>query len=466
MKDTSYVGEMGLREVIFRLLYNWRKIIITALIFTVIMSGYKLITGMLNLSNDKLISNYEKEFNNTLAEYEMRKKALTSAVETLKESLESQIEYNNNSIRMQINHFDEQIGTISYYIDTDYKINPKLTYQDTDLSNAVIKSYLALAQQGDMYNYIMDNLSYDIDIKYLKELISTWDDTENHIISVQVVHKDSESCEELLKLIKDYFQLEKANITEKVGNHTLTQLHSSLQSYVDNELSEIQKSNRQAVADFELSLNNAESDLRNLQSPVYAKTNMNLIKQVIKFAVLGFVLGAFLSVCAIILIIMLSDKIFSIKDFKRCYNLSILGVLQSKQKKRIFGFIDRWLNQLEGNANLVDESVSIQSINSKINSYMKTAKIQGGSVVITGTTDYETIELVSKKMIEEMKGSYKLIAGGNVTYDAKTIELVDDCNAIVIIEKVGKSTFTEITKELENIINLDRKIIGVIIVAD
>ncbi len=44
----------------------------------------------------------------------------------------------------------------------------------------------------------------------------------------------------------------------------------------------------------------------------------------------------------------MSDKLVNEKELKRRYGIMVLGVFRRNDKKRAFGFVDKWLDKMEG----------------------------------------------------------------------------------------------------------------------
>jgi hypothetical protein len=464
MNDTNYVGEMSLKEVVVRILSRWRKIIIGALILASLFGGFKLVNKLIIYSNESWQDN---NYENELSTYNENKKIIDEEIKKLKANIDSQNEYLENSIFMQIDHYNEQIGSLSYYIDTNYQINPKLSYQNMDNTDTVIKAYLALLQNGDLYNYIIDRVSYDVEARYLKEIFSIWDDGDSNMIYIQVIHKDKESVDEILQLVQDYLSQKKENISQTVGAHSINLVNFSIQQYVDFALYATQNDNKKLIKDYESKITEYETARNNLQKPISTYQGYkDLIRSVIKFAILGFILGGFILVVIELALIMFGNVLLSIKEYRRLYNIHVLGQFNNNTKKRRkFTTVDKVINRLDGNLCFMDdENENIKCIFNALKRSLKAANIHEGSIIITGTAHYTLIEDICKKMMDLMEDSYNLYPCTNINYSTETVELISDCKALLLVEEIGYSTYTEITREVENIIEINKKIIGTVII--
>lgn len=99
----------------------------------------------------------------------------------------------------------------------------------------------------------------------------------------------------------------------------------------------------------DISLKQKTKELSELAEP---KNNLlskgSVLKSAVKYAVLGGVLGAFIAVFFLCVAFLMSDKLVNEKELKRRYGIMVLGVFRRNDKKRAFGFVDKWLDKMEG----------------------------------------------------------------------------------------------------------------------
>ena len=101
---------------------------------------------------------------------------------------------------MKINPYREYNASLQLYVATDYQIVPELTYQDIDLSNRILRSYITYMVNGDMYQYILEHLSEPVELRYLKEVLTIAPDYDNRMVTLNVREVDAQGCEEILAL--------------------------------------------------------------------------------------------------------------------------------------------------------------------------------------------------------------------------------------------------------------------------
>jgi len=466
LKECNEERVINLKDFLFCFIHSWRKIILLAIIFALLLGSYKFSKGINELNNINMKTSQEKTYQTSFSTYNLNKTALESEIENIAEKIKVQKYYNENSIQMKIDPYDEQFVNISYYVETNYKIMPELTYQNTDISDMVIQSYVTLAQSGKMYQYIQDNLSSPIDIKYLKEIVKSWADDDSHMINIHVIHYDKKICEEIYQLILEYFDDSKRHVTDAVGEHIITMVGSAIQSQVDLDLENTQNYNNQLVSDYEAKLLEKHIALSALSEPIKIEYSINqVIKSTVKYFVIGVVLGMILATFCIMLVNLLNDKLINIEKFRECYNIRLIGVISNPTKKKAFNFIDRWLNKLVGVVDNVDENEQIKIICANLKAILLNRNIENTKTMLTGTIDISKINDICTKISKELSDSrIEFKTGNNINYSSNTINDIQEYDSIVIIEEINCSSNKEISKQIINIKNFNKKIIGAIII--
>lgn len=456
--------ELDLRDICINTLYHWRCIILISLVLAILLGGYKYRTIQNSYNNDA-VKAQEKSYNEQLSTYNTNKEAIEMEIKSLKNSIKHQKEYNNNSILMQMNPYNEQVGFISYYVDTNYKVIPNLTYQNIDITGRIVRYYQSLAQSGDLYNYLTENLSLDIEPHYLREAILFEADYDNGIINITTYNNDKKVCEEIITLIKEYFKQTQPAINKAIGKHELKVVNESLNTVVNVNLEQTQKNNLQLVTDYEIRLTDRQTALSDLVKPLKNVISTSIIiKSIIKYIILGLIIGVFLVCGVLICIYLLSDKLISENRVKQQYNNKILGKIY-KYNKQHFGFIDRWLSKLEGNNSLqIDEEEEIKRIAAKIKAIVKLKDDQVYNIMFTGTTKFDITQEICNKINAALNNHlFKLYCGDNINCYSKTIEKLGECNSVVLVEDLKKSSFTQVSNELVNISDLEKNVIGIIL---
>lgn len=460
--------QISLRVMIFKILYNWRKIFLLAIIFAIICGCYKYVLEKRTMTNSNTA--YEqnlKVYKDEFLRYEASKNSLESEISDIKTHIERQSKYNNSSLIMKINPFNEYVALLAFYIDTNYQINPNLTYQSKDKTNSIARAYYDTLNNGDIFAYLVNKLSYKTEIEYLKEIISIWPDYDTDMLYVQIINKDEKSCEEIMNLIENKILLAKDKIVMSVGEHELIDIQKSIQSIIDISLDTRQRTNIQNLNDYDLGLNEKKLALQQLTIPIKPIQYNISYKNILRYTVIGAILGIFIEIFITILLLMMNNKIISGKDFRNLYNIKVIGNIQKDYSKHLFGFVDRFFKKLEGMSSAMkDREEAIGVVCANLKAILQVENLEEGCILFTGSICEEKIEEICKK-IDAMfsdNNTYKFQFASNINYSSKAISQLTNCDAIILVEEAETSTYNEIEKELEWIDDLNKKVIGVVIV--
>jgi hypothetical protein len=195
-------------------------------------------------------------------------------------------------------------------------------------------------------------------------------------------------------------------------------------------------------------------------------SNSTVINSAVKYSILGFAFGLFLAIVVLAITYLMSDIVFNTKSIRTLYQLRVFGYYEKKSKKRVFGFLDRYLSKLEGGSKIkIEKDEVVKIISANLSAVLEIENISEGNIIITGTVDISDINDICVNVSEKLTNSLcKFISASNISYSADTIEHIRDCNAVVLVENIEHSTFKEITKQLEYIHNLEKKVIGAILI--
>ena len=252
--NETYEQEIDLKWLIYRVLRGWRTIVVWAIIVGVVLGVGSFGLNYVKINDPGYIEaeqeNFEREHTSWVATGENFKAQL----ENIAEARAEQEEYNEKSVLMQIDPLREFHASFELYVNYDYRIMPDMTYQNIDLSDRILKAYATYMTNGELYQKIIDGVSFDIERRYLSEILEVSIDYNTNMISVSVTQQSAEYCQEILAIGKAAL-LEKYNdVKSTIAEHTLSDINASAYETVNLALQETQKENRQRITDLDMSL--------------------------------------------------------------------------------------------------------------------------------------------------------------------------------------------------------------------
>lgn len=484
MSEHAYEQEINLQKMLYRILRDWRKWFLVALVIAVIGGAGNFVVKGIQFSDPEKLErekiNYERELTAYMAEGE----SLQREIENLEEMRIQQETYNEASILMKINPFREFTAFVQLYISTDYQILPDLTYQNIDISSRVLRAYVTYMQKGDMYQYIQDHLTEKVELRYLQELITITVDYSNCMMMLSIQGVDEQSCNEMMTYAIEGIQEKKEEILEAVGEHELSSMNRSINETVDLDLDEWQKNNRQYILDLNVSIKEKVDALAAWslsQKPRKGFELASIVKDSVKNMFLYFVIVIVIGVGFIAFRYIISDKVQDAKDLKNRFGLRVIAQIPKVHKKRVCVWVDRVFARMCG-LTLAESDVeqlmkvTAQSINAELSFCMQDEKVisQGNSedtqmqrlgvnqkIIFTGSIGEEEMKKLLSGM--EWESGISISSAPNILCAPSAIPAVMDADYVILVEKQEESRYSEIERELEELAAWKKEVLGVIV---
>lgn len=475
MTEQTYEREISLQRVFYRALRDWRKCFIIALITATFIGVGNFVFKRVLLSSPEKLESAELDYNRELTAYEARGESLLREIDNLEETRKQQEEYNNSSILMQINPFREFNASVQLYVATDYQIIPELTYQPIDLSSRILQSYLIYMQNGEMYQYILDHLTEEIELRYLKEIFSFSADYNTRMVTLHIRGVDEQSCSEILGYALEGIYLKRAEILAAIGEHELNSLNQSIYETVNLDLDAWQKNKQQYVLNLTVNLKEKLDALTAWRlSPMPNKEYelAAIAKDSLKKMFLGLIIVAVLVAGFIAFQSIFSGRVQAAQDLKERFRLRIIAQIPQQHKKRILNRIDRAFAKMSGlivNESDAEQLVALaaESISAEIAARTK-EKTEKGTVsqkniklAFTGSIAEDEI----KNLLSDMKweNGFSAVSVPNILQNPAAVSAVMDADYVILVEKQEESSYSQIERELEELTVWKKEVLGVIV---
>lgn len=465
--NEAYEQEIDLKWLFYRVLRAWRPIVGWAIVIALVVGLGSFARNLLRKENPEFVEtqklNFEREHDSWVA----TGNNLQAQMENLIVSKSRQAEYNEKSVLMQIDPLREFTASFELYVDYDYQIMPDMAYQNIDLSNRIMRAYETYMTNGELYQYLIDKVSFDIELRYLKEILSFSVDYNTKMISVSVRQQSAEYCSEVLNLVEEGLFSRHESIVASIADHKLTTTNTASYEAVNLALEDVQKANRQAFSELDIAMqkvNEEYAEWKKEPEPEYDYSNRSIVKSAIKLMIIGGLAGGVLIAAIVAFVAMMSGKLLNPEDIKRRYGVRVIGELPTARVKKPFAFVSRWFAALGGvTVKPEDYDRLAQRIGSGLKSELGSdeEKQDWKKIVFVGSVSGDEMERVLPGL--GMDSSYTLIAAPDVLTDAVAVERVTAADCVVLIEKQECTVLADITKELEALKAWNKPVIGAII---
>lgn len=458
MDNNMYEYEIDLKDLIIAVFRKWRLIIIVAFTVAFVLGGYKCVKEFLNQKNDEYVSELKEEYENDLEQYEQTQKGYERDIDIFTASIEYQEKYKENSVLLKTDPYNKAFASADVFVkmsnlpETDGTVVTTVDYAD-----GVVKAYASAIQQGGA----LESLSHDmgIDLIYLKELVQVTTDYDSNMLNISVTYPNEKGAKKILSQITDSIDSMYSEIQTNLGGHSVIVMNQNVGVITDQTLADYQKQKVDDLAETNTKLKDTEKALEELEEPKepVALSKMSILKAGIKFGIVGWIAGAFLSACMECAIFLLNGKLNADNELKNRFGLKFLGGFTEKRKKRAFSGIDVWLDSVEGRESISDQLV-YDMVAANIHNYHNI----GQSVFITGTVDKEVLNdfvLNIQKKLPDINFGF----GADMNRNVSTLQKVKEYDQIVLLVERKRSRLRDIEKEVETVLNMKKVIIGYII---
>ncbi len=223
----------------------------------------------------------------------------------------------------------------------------------------------------------------------------------------------------------------------------------------DNQLKEEQQA-QQSVAEPDEGETEEESEPIVFEDPV---------SSAITFAIVGMIGG----VCLVCLIFCMSyvigGKLRDESNFQQKFGMPLLGVVRKNETKRkIFGFIDRWICRMEeGPCAKIsrNEQIKIAVVNVQ-NAICKNPEEKIKRVMLAGTAASNDVMEICGEIAEEI-ADVTFSPYRQIVFHAAALKKLEYYEGILFVEKRGESYERLIRQEKEIALDRDVRVLGTII---
>lgn len=445
-----------IRDLLFAVLYQWRKILAAALVLAVLLGGFKAISGYFAMPDAGTQETAQAEYREKLAKYEAQKASLEQSIATIERNIMGQKTYLEGSILMGLDPYAFYEATMELYIDTDYQIMPDKLYQDPDYSSAVLLAYQTALGGGKVMEQTAAAMG--LERQYLVELVKVSAGTTtgalNHIVTVTVRYPDAEGAEKILTLLEGQLDAVKAQVTQSIGDHTVSLIAKTCGLRSDVSLVNTQKAETDRVNTLANDLEKAKTSLNNLTKPGNADySGTGVLKSAVKYGIVGAAAGVFLVALGACVAHVANGKVYSQRTLEACSAVNVIGRLEIPGKKRK-NPIDRWLRRLEGRAE--DQPDTDRLMTATVGSRCQGVK----TLLLTGDVEPEmTRALAARLSLKDVT----LIPCGSLLRDPGAVEALAGCDGVLFAELRGCSKYENITRARTLVCQQGKQLLGCIL---
>ena len=189
------------------------------------------------------------------------------------------------------------------------------------------------------------------------------------------------------------------------------------------------------------------------------------VSSAVKFAIVGMIGGACLVCLIFCMSYVMSGKLQNEGNFQKKFGMPLLGVIRKSQKKRkVFGFVDKWINRLEEGpcAKMPrNEQIKIAAVNVQ-SAIHRNSDVKIKRVMIAGTVASDDVIEICEQLVEEIE-DVTFSPYRQIVFHAAALKKLEYYEGVLFIEKKGESYENLIRQEKNLVLDREIKVLGVIV---
>lgn len=434
-----------IKDLLFAVLRQWRKVLALVLVLAFVLGGYKGYSQIAAKNAQALSAG-----NAAAIEYMEKKGQMDAKIAQLEQNILSQRTRMQTAVFMQINAYEAYSDYAILYIKTPYQIMPGMTYQNPDNVPYIISAIRNILISEDVTNQVAQEVGYG----NFAELISIYPD--GNLMVIMATHSDKAAATALVDAYLKQLAQASASVEKTIGEHSCSLVSRTSEKKTAGDIIAKQEEEQQRLMTLETKLSSARAELAALPVPAVATTitNTDILKSVLIFAVLGAVGGFFVAALFICLQHITGSRVYSARMLEQMTGVGVLGAFSSRRKP--CKGIDRLLKKMERRQLEATPAVTA-AIMANLSNYCPA----GSKLLIAGTCDGADMEFIAKLVAE---AGYTVLAAGDLRKDAEAVHALGQCDCVVLAEACGVSRYPEVERSALLARDLGKPVAGCILI--
>lgn len=461
--------EVTLQELLWKIIFGWRRLLICALVLGIIAGAVKYSGDNKAYEAAKSAAN-APEVSEQLTEEEQLQIQETKAVQT---ALDESRKYMQDSVLMSVDPYAENVLVLQFYVDSDYQFNYTQD-NSTDYTPDIVTAYGDYVTNGKIAQRVVEVLDLEYEAHYVQELISVELMSASEIFSVEVIYPEADVFSNIAQVIQEELAVQTEEISQSIGSHTLKLLSQNETVRTDSDLASSQKSARDMVINYRTQLQTLKAAMSETQLKVletgYVETDgdeetvrVMPVKPSIsmKYVLLGIIAGLLLGILWIVCKSFFTNRLQFADDLTNLYGLRSFGSYRT-EKKRFVVDAFLWKLKTRKEKKLTQEEY-FDIICANLELICKSANIS--RLYLCGTVMEQIGAKLPESIADKLKGAgIDVLCGNDVRYDMRSLRDMKEVGNAVLLEQVGVSGYQEIEKELKVLQEQQVEILGCICV--
>ncbi|MDO5439881.1 MAG: hypothetical protein Q4F09_07660, partial [Erysipelotrichaceae bacterium] len=383
-----------------------------------------------------------------LEAYKRQQSDIRSQVISLQARIADRQQYYSKSVKMQLDPTACPQAFVEINIDVPEASASIPSESKTGIYKltSIMKAYYDDILFGTATKELADK--YGMEVPYFSELIYPMYDYYTSSIRIQVRYTDEETAGKILDDVLEIMQRKTDTYREIFGDFDFNIYIKDTVTIPDFDLSTNQMQKATELTTLQNAVNNAINSQANLTipNPVKPYSRKQLLKDGIKFAIVGGIGGCFLMLLFLMCAAIMRGKIFTPDEIDGAYGLRNLASFAYGNTGRLQEDIDHALAQIEYMAPSAD----------------------GKRIALVGTVGDKKLAAMRKllsdrqALVKDPETVFTFSAVPQILSDAAALRVLRKFDGYILVEEVGKSEYRSVQKEVLLLTETGKEILGTI----
>lgn len=439
-----------------------KQILVCMLVFTLLLgafSAYRQISS--SRSNADGQETAQQAYQEAVLQYENEKESLTTRLENAQNTLSAEQDYAINSQLMRVDPYNCYKTAISFTpthlgVSQNNSGSTSLEYLTSQICSRYLLLWNDSSALSDLELSRLESIPQDTDPRYIRELI-TVSVVNTGTVSIVSRSNSASDSQLLANTVYNYFVAQQSTVGQSTAPHVITLLSNSTAPSVDSDLAKQQKDKADGITSSKKNIDDLKKSLSSLSEPTALSVGLSaasLIVSIVKYMIVGAVLGAFLGCAAVWLIDIFRGTAISSHQIERVTSLSYMGSL-SKDKGRFTRCANKLLKERTWSDSEQAASYLLQQVKSQLT--------QGEKLLFVSSMEHKEPSAL-RRVMEQLQVDGILVSFASVpTRNPESLAALNACDQVVLAETAIRSTLPGISDTISLSRRAGKKVAGFIL---
>ncbi len=437
----EYEAVIDLRDLFFHILYRWRVIVILALVAAAALAfwqNYKI--DSVHARGEK--TEEEEQFEIDLITYRDNLVNAESTVAVKEKAIAHMEEYLANSVWLNLDKGSEYQATRVYHITADpSEIAAIPQGSQMDPADYAVNTYAATLMSGLSEEELLD-LFGTSRREYVNELVSVSGNTASNDVTIRVIGGSREYVDKIMDFFAAKIAGESGEKAQELCKHTVKVLTDDVVVNENHQARQTKRTEyRDSIQKLQEDIAKARADYNSL---IRKKEPTPPGKHILRYAVIGGVVGFLLPALFFAAMYLLGGRIHTAEDVSGRFRVPVYGDLAHSRARRPGKGIDQLIENWEFRHKERDEGRMYDAVAALLREQNPTLPL-----VLTGTVGEEKMRAAMMMLSGRLPEEMGIQMEPDFVHRPEAVSALGEAGSVLLVEEKHESRRAEMRRMAE-----------------